>query len=63
MANLLGLQLGIATRHDNNGVGVFAVQLIDCLAVFVVSGIGDRAGIDYAQVGYLAEQSTLMTTR
>ena len=63
LSYLLGLELGIAARDDDDGVGVFAVELVDGLSVLVVGGICDRAGIHHAYIGHFAQRSALVSAQ
>ena len=63
LSNLLGLELGIAARNDDDGVGVFAVELVDGLSVLVVGGVCDGAGIHHAHIGHFAQRSALVSAQ
>ena len=49
----LGAQLSIASRDDDEGVGVLAPSLADHVAAAAIGLLGDRAGVDDADVGTL----------
>ena len=51
--HLLGAQLSIASRDDDEGVGVLAPSLADHVAAAAVGLLGDGAGVDDADVGTL----------
>ena len=54
IADLLGLELGVAAGDDDEGVGVAADEAADGLAAFLVGYFGDGAGVDDADVSLLA---------
>ena len=54
-----GLKLTIATCHDNIGIGIFTDNLVDSLAALLVGHLGNRAGIDNADIGLLATHSLM----
>ena len=53
MGYMVGLELSIAACHDDDSIRVLSVYAVDSLSVFVVGGVGDGAGVDDAQVGFL----------
>ena len=62
MRYLARLELGIAARDDKDGVGVISPDTMDHLAVLMVRSIGDRTGIDDAEVRLLPTLRSRMTT-
>ena len=52
--DVVGLQLGIASRHHHEGAGMLAYEFVYGLPALVVGHLGDAARIDVADVGRLA---------
>jgi hypothetical protein len=50
MRDFIGLQLGITTRHDQDGIRVLASDTMNHLPIFMISGIGDGASVDDTEV-------------
>ena len=48
MGDLVGFELGVATRHDQDGIGVLPTDAMNHLAVLMVRRIGYGAGVDDA---------------
>lgn len=53
-----GLELGVAARHDDEGMRVVAQAAADHLSAFLVGLLGDGTGIDDVDVGLLVEIDT-----
>ena len=53
-AHGLGLQLGVAPHHHDEGPGILTDKAVDGLTALVVGHVGNRARVDDAQVGTLS---------
>ena len=53
VCDLLGAELGIAARHDDEGARMLTGSLADHRAALLVRQLRHRAGVDDADVGYL----------
>ena len=62
MRYLVGFELGIAARDNEDGVGVLTSYTMDHLPVLMVGGVCDGAGIDDAYVGGFTGFGTCVTT-
>ena len=53
VCDLLGAELGIAARHDDEGARMLTGSLADHRAALLVRQLRHRAGVDDADIGYL----------
>lgn len=63
MRDLAGLELGVAARDNEYGVGVLASDTMNHLPVLMIRRVRDRTGIDDAYIRLFAVLRPLMTTR
>ena len=52
--DVLGLQLGVTSRHYDKSTGVGAYHAMNGLTALVVGNLCNRTGVDQAKVGRLA---------
>ena len=60
VGDLVGFELGIAARDDEDGIGMLPPDAVDDLTVLMIGSIGDGAGVDDAYIRMLAFAGTCM---
>ena len=63
MRDFIGFELGVAAGDDQDGIRVLPTDTMNHLPVFMIGGVGDRAGVNDAYIRLFAFECTGVSTR